>query len=76
MALRLEPLGRQHRALLKDFQNQHASLVEYLLTGDVHGFVDLKKGGACLLALAGDPQPGHTELRWLLTAAQLRSLEK
>lgn len=30
MAVRIEVLGRQHRALLGDFQNQHASLVEYL----------------------------------------------
>lgn len=30
MALRVEPLGRQHRASLGDFQNQHTSLVEYL----------------------------------------------
>jgi GNAT superfamily N-acetyltransferase len=30
MGLRIEPLGRQHRSLLKDFENQHASLTEYL----------------------------------------------
>jgi len=30
MALRIEPLGRQHRPLLKRFRNQHAPLVEYL----------------------------------------------
>lgn len=30
MAIRIEVLGRQHRVLLGDFQNQHASLVEYL----------------------------------------------
>ena len=30
MALRIEALGRHHRPLLKGFQNQHASLVEYL----------------------------------------------
>ena len=30
MALRVEALGRSHRALLADFQNQHASLAEYL----------------------------------------------
>src|SRR4051812_30922657 len=30
MAVRIEPLGRQHRSLIGDFQNQHASLVEYL----------------------------------------------
>jgi GNAT superfamily N-acetyltransferase len=30
MGLHVEALGRQHRALLKDFRNQHASLTEYL----------------------------------------------
>jgi phosphohistidine phosphatase len=47
-------------------------LVEYLLTGETHGFVDLKKGGACLLALGDVPSAGHAELRWLLSASQLR----
>ncbi len=28
--VRIEVLGRAHRAVLKDFQNQHPSLVEYL----------------------------------------------
>jgi len=30
MPLRIEVLGRQHRALLEEFRNQHRSLVEYL----------------------------------------------
>jgi GNAT superfamily N-acetyltransferase len=30
MPLRIELLGRQHRALLEDFRNQHQSLVDYL----------------------------------------------
>ena len=30
MALRIEVLGRHHRALLKNFRNQHESLVDYL----------------------------------------------
>lgn len=30
MPLRIEVLGRQHRTLLKDFHNQHRSLVDYL----------------------------------------------
>jgi phosphohistidine phosphatase len=51
-----------------------SGLVEYLLTGRRTGFLDLKKGGACLLALDDGPTPGHPELRWLLTAAQLRKL--
>ena len=30
MALRIEALGRAHRSLCADFQNQHPSLVEYI----------------------------------------------
>jgi phosphohistidine phosphatase len=51
-----------------------SSLVEHLLTCRRAGFLDLKKGGACYLALGDDPRPGRSELRWLLTASQLRQL--
>jgi len=49
-------------------------LVEYLLAGGSRGFVDLKKGGACLLDLGDSPERGRATLLWLLTAAQLRWL--
>ncbi len=50
-------------------------LVEYLLTRSPgRGFVSLKKGGACLLSFEKAAEPGRAELRWLLTAAQLRSM--
>jgi phosphohistidine phosphatase len=51
-----------------------SGLVEVLLTRRRSGFVDLDKGGACLLSLGDAPSPGHAELRWLLTAGQLRRL--
>jgi phosphohistidine phosphatase len=51
-----------------------SALVEHLLTGGRRGFLDLKKGGACLLALPDGDATGHAELRWLLTAGQLRKL--
>jgi hypothetical protein len=38
--------------------------------------VDLKKGGACLLAVDFEAAPAHSELRWLLTSAQLRKLAR
>jgi phosphohistidine phosphatase len=47
-------------------------LVEHLLVGKRAGFVSLRKGGACLLGFDGAPEAGRAELRWLLTAAQLR----
>ena len=48
--------------------------VEHALTGRASEFVELKKGGACLLDLGTAPQAGRATLRWLLTAAQLRRL--
>ena len=48
--------------------------VELALAGGASEFVDLKKGGACLLDLGRSPQAGRARLRWLLTAAQLRRL--
>jgi phosphohistidine phosphatase len=51
-----------------------SGVVEVLLTGRRAEFVELKKGGACLLSLGGEPQPGRAQLRWLLTAGQLRRL--
>lgn len=51
-----------------------SALVEHLLTGRGAGFVELKKGGACLLDLGTSPEPGRVRLRWLLTPAQLRDL--
>jgi phosphohistidine phosphatase len=53
-----------------------STLVELLLTGRQTGFVELKKGGACLLALPKAAAPGGAELRWLLTAGQLRRLAR
>jgi phosphohistidine phosphatase len=50
--------------------------VEHALAGKASGFVELKKGGACLLDLGTSPQAGRARLRWLLTAAQLRRLAR
>jgi phosphohistidine phosphatase len=49
-------------------------LVGYLLAGRPATFVDLKKGGACLLSLGEAPSPGSGSLRWLLTPSQLRRI--
>ena len=51
-----------------------STLAAYLLTGRTTSFMDLKKGGACLLELADPPRPGDATLRWLLTDDALRSL--
>jgi phosphohistidine phosphatase len=51
-----------------------SGVVEHLLVGRRSGFIGLKKGGACLLALGDAPKAGGAHLQWLVTAAQLRRL--
>ncbi len=51
-----------------------STLAAYLLTGRPASFLDLKKGGACLLELDVPPAPGSGTLRWLLTNSLLRRL--
>lgn len=46
----------------------------WLLSGREKSFLELRKGGACLLEFAGRLAPGNATLLWHLTAAQLRSL--
>lgn len=46
----------------------------WLLTGQEKSFLDLRKGGACLLDFAGRLAPGNAKLLWHLTPSQLRSL--
>jgi phosphohistidine phosphatase len=47
-------------------------LVGYLLSGKSVSFVNLKKGGACLLEITNNPSPGGWVLQWLLTDRELR----
>jgi phosphohistidine phosphatase len=47
-------------------------LVGYLLTGRSVSFVNLKKGGACLLEMETAAKPGTGVLQWLLTDQELR----
>jgi phosphohistidine phosphatase len=72
----LVPWLRRHRrrslVAVVGHEPHLSHLVEHLLVGTRAGFVALKKGGACLLALGGAAQAGRAELRWLLTASQLR----
>jgi phosphohistidine phosphatase len=54
---------------------QLSTLGAYLMTGRATSFMDLKKGGACLLELPDPPRPGDATLKWLLTADALRCLD-
>jgi phosphohistidine phosphatase len=49
-------------------------LATWLMSGLPESRVELKKGGACLVAFEGQPGPGVGVMRWLLTPKQLRDL--
>jgi phosphohistidine phosphatase len=49
-------------------------LVSFALAGHTDSFVELKKGGACLLQFENEPAASKARLLWLLTPAQLREL--
>jgi phosphohistidine phosphatase len=51
-----------------------SELVGWLATGERHGFVEMKKGGACLLEMASSPGACSARIEWLLTPKQLRLL--
>ncbi|MCU0971870.1 MAG: phosphohistidine phosphatase SixA [Gammaproteobacteria bacterium] len=51
-----------------------SELVGWLTTGEPHGFVAMKKGGACLLEIATAPGACSARIEWLLTPRQLRLL--
>lgn len=66
--------GKRATVAIVGHEPQLSGLVELLLAGRQSGFIALGKGGACLLEVGESPEPGHAELRWLLTPAQLRRL--
>jgi len=51
-----------------------SGLVTWLMTATTESRLELKKGGACLLAFDRVPAAGQATLRWALTPAQLRAL--
>jgi phosphohistidine phosphatase len=51
-----------------------SELVGWLTTGEAHSLVELKKGGACLLAIPGSPCAGGATLEWLLPPRLMRLL--
>ncbi|MGZ8391452.1 MAG: phosphohistidine phosphatase SixA [Gemmatimonadales bacterium] len=72
----LEKQPPDHTVGLVGHEPHLSTLVGYLLTGTRASFIDLKKGGACMLDLPGSPQPGKGDLKWLLTPRDLRRLGK
>lgn len=65
---------RQGLAAVVGHEPHLGLLVSWLLAGRSRAFVQLKKGGACLLDLGTRPGPGRAELLWLAVPAQLRRL--
>lgn len=53
---------------------QLSLFVSWMMSGLQDSFIDLKKGGACLLNLEKDTRPGHAKLVWLMKPSQLRGL--
>jgi phosphohistidine phosphatase len=51
-----------------------SALVTWLVSGLSTPWLELGKGGACLLELDGAIEPGRARLRWLLRPGQLRAL--
>ncbi len=49
-------------------------IVSHLVTGRAYSIIELKKGGACLVAFSDKVEPGAGVLRWALTPGQLRDL--
>jgi phosphohistidine phosphatase len=49
---------------------QLSTLISYMLAGKRTAFIELKKGGACLLE-AASISPGSSILKWLLTRREL-----
>ncbi len=49
-------------------------IVSLLLAGRGESFIELKKGGACVVGFPDRVEPGAGVLRWALTPAQLREL--
>jgi phosphohistidine phosphatase len=49
-------------------------LVGWLLTGLQKSFVEMKKGGACLIEMDESMRPGRAKLLWFLTPSQLRAI--
>jgi phosphohistidine phosphatase len=79
--------GAAARELLDWLREQHAStvalvghepdlsrLAALLLTGEARGFLELKKGAACMLEFESAPAAGAGTLSWSLAPGQLRRL--
>ena len=77
----LQPLlkwlaDRKHNSTvaLVGHEPQLGLFVSWMLSGLEESFVQMKKGGACVLELKDQVRPGRARLLWSLAPAQLRHL--
>lgn len=73
--LQMQPDGKDVVALV-GHEPDLGMLASWLLSAGDHHFVELKKGGACLLSWPNHVAAGTAWLRWLLTPSQLREIGK
>lgn len=72
----LRSQGDQQCVALVGHEPDLGNLISWLLAGGKRSFIPLKKGGACLLRLAGGIKDGKAELVWALPPGLLRELSK
>ena len=67
----------KHRSIgLVGHEPHLGHLASYLLSGSRESFVVLKKGGACLLDVPREVEPGSARLHWFLKPGHLRGLRE
>ena len=72
----LEPLQGAGVVAVVGHEPHLSTLVTWLITGRAESRVELKKGGAALVAFDDRVRAGDGVLRWLVTAGQLRDLSR
>jgi phosphohistidine phosphatase len=70
----LRGLARNDTVAIVGHEPHLSGFVCYLLTGRDGPFLELKKGGACLLELSDPVRPGAAVLRWSLAPNHLRKI--
>jgi phosphohistidine phosphatase len=70
----LRGLAAAERVAIVGHEPGLSRLVTWLVSGLSQSFVELGKGGACLVEIPGRIAPGEARLAWLLRPGQLRRL--
>ncbi|HEV8445836.1 MAG TPA: histidine phosphatase family protein [Gemmatimonadaceae bacterium] len=68
--------GHQDVVAVVGHEPHLSALATWLICGDKQSRLELKKGGACLIAFAGAPKKGGGTLEWALHPSHLRAIAK